>query len=379
MPLRSQPRPPAYAQQPLSDPAPRPDRAAAAAGSEPGRLAFLDGQASDGGDPQLLRQHLEQLGLSCSGLAAVPHQSPFRLRANLVRCGDLTLLASAHTALAIRLYCEVDSLLVVVPYGGQAELSCRGETVSLWSGSGPALLPSGSVAIHSDAFNSVILRANRLRLQLSLESLLGSDGSSLSLAEISHSPTLFTADDPLQAELVQQLQRALQLLDAPHLLRAGLLASLALDELIYRILAALVANTSPGPLPLIDLAIGSDQAAVRDQIIEDLIAWIQANLHRPLSLAALEERTAYSRRSLQYAFKRRFGCSPMHWIRQQRLHQALRQLQHPERDTSVRKVAQACGYSHLSGFGRDFRNQFNRRASDVLRQARQQQRPAPDC
>lgn len=335
-------------------------------------LAFLADDAVIGRHPQFLRQQLQRLGLAISAICKSSAEQGFCQRSSLVRCGDLILLASAHTPVSIKALNDDDGVVVILPYGGQAEVSSQSQHFLLESTAEMAYLPGGNLQISSREFSSVIFRIDRLRLQTTTQSLMAAHGSIPQLGEDLQIARVFGADSEFSAALVLQLRRTVQMLDLACLQASGLLEALQLDELIYRILAELVGLQSHrdpkagGPDPF-----SGRPTAMRDQILEDLIAWIHANLHRPIDLTELEQRSAYSRRSLQYTFKRRFGCSPMHWIRQQRLQRALSQLQHPEADTSVRQVAEACGYVHLSAFGRDFRNQFDLRASEVLRQARQ--------
>jgi AraC-like DNA-binding protein len=78
----------------------------------------------------------------------------------------------------------------------------------------------------------------------------------------------------------------------------------------------------------------------------------------------------YSRRALHYAFRARFDCSPMQWVRQQRLALALDRLQNPLQGESVLGVALACGYRSLSQFSVDFQKTYQRKPSEVLRRGR---------
>lgn len=104
--------------------------------------------------------------------------------------------------------------------------------------------------------------------------------------------------------------------------------------------------------------------------LDALTAWIDANLNQPIDLGTLEEQAGCSRRTLQYHFRRRFDCTPMQWVRRQRLEQALQRLQRPALLDSVWSVAQIVGYTNLSAFSRDFRQHHGLRPSDVLRSAR---------
>jgi len=108
----------------------------------------------------------------------------------------------------------------------------------------------------------------------------------------------------------------------------------------------------------------------REAILEDLLAWIRANSHRPLHLAELEQRSGYSDRSLRNAFQARFGCPPKQWIRQTRMESARQRLLDPGPDDSISTIARDHGYQHVSQFSRDFRCVFGQRPSLLMRQAR---------
>ena len=105
-------------------------------------------------------------------------------------------------------------------------------------------------------------------------------------------------------------------------------------------------------------------------LIDELVDWIHAHCHQPISLSELERRSHYSRRSLQYAFKTRFGCGPMQYLRRQRLWLARQQLTLPGTDSSVGAVARSCGYLSLASFSRDFQRRFGIAPSRLLAQRR---------
>jgi AraC-like DNA-binding protein len=92
-----------------------------------------------------------------------------------------------------------------------------------------------------------------------------------------------------------------------------------------------------------------------------------------INLTQLEQRSGYSRRSLQLVFQQRFGCGPIQWIRRQRLEQARQALLHPEPDDSVGRIAARYGFSSLAVFSREFSNHFGLRPSELLREGLSQQ------
>lgn len=103
---------------------------------------------------------------------------------------------------------------------------------------------------------------------------------------------------------------------------------------------------------------------------QELLNWLLAHLHDPISLSDMEKRSHFSRRSLQYAFKQHFGCGPIQWLRQQRLTKAKAMLGDPLCQLSLREVSQSCGYLSQASFSRDFFARYGERPSDALRRFR---------
>ncbi len=108
----------------------------------------------------------------------------------------------------------------------------------------------------------------------------------------------------------------------------------------------------------------------RQREIRSLMAWMQANLHRSLSLTDIEQHCFYGRRAIQDGFKAEVGCGPMQWLRRQRLESACQLLQDPVDSLTVTQVAQRCGYINLSAFSRDFSSHFGVSPRQLQRQVR---------
>lgn len=106
-----------------------------------------------------------------------------------------------------------------------------------------------------------------------------------------------------------------------------------------------------------------------DKRLDRLLDYITLHLAEPLPLRVLEVESHYSRRSLHYAFKERFGCSPMQWIRQQRMELALQSLRNARPGETVGSVALRCGYRSPSRFRIDFERTYGWKPSAVLRGA----------
>lgn len=176
---------------------------------------------------------------------------------------------------------------------------------------------------------------------------------------------------PLQTQPGPDRQRMAVLLQLLELCRSqgpggeGLMMAIQIDRAIERLLALLVCG------PLLQASLSNPAGSPRDsraEILDSLIRWIRDNLHRPIQLEELARVSGYSQRSLRNLFQERFGCSPVQWMRRERLSLARDQLLEPEPNTCVSSVAEAVGYRHLSQFSRDFQQCHGLRPSEVLRE-----------
>ena len=85
------------------------------------------------------------------------------------------------------------------------------------------------------------------------------------------------------------------------------------------------------------------------------------------SATELAEQLAVSPRHLRRLFVRHFGCTPVLWLREERLQAALRLL---PAAASVKEVAHALAFRHTSHFCRDFRARFGYRPSELVNTTR---------
>jgi len=169
-------------------------------------------------------------------------------------------------------------------------------------------------------------------------------------------------DDSRGSAILDALFRFFGFVESVLQLQATVPEILRLDDLLVRQLLLLL---MPG------LAEGSRFAlspSTQESWFGQLLDWMDANCHRALSLSELEERSSHGRRSLQHAFKERFGCGPMQWLRRRRLHKARQLLLEAlPANTKVQQVSLACGYISFSSFCRDYRREFGCTAAEDLR------------
>ena len=250
---------------------------------------------------------------------------------------------------------------------GSATYLVDGQDLPLSPAQPLMLSPGCEYRFSVDDYNGLAFHFNMGRLQETAAAIAGPAVSPRRFAVHFESPRLIAMDEGRRQRLLRLLRRELALLDDPLLQEGPELSHLAIDDLIYRTLALLfcpelaVASDADGPV---------SRSAERERHFEELLEWIRAHLAESIRLTALEQRSGYSRRSLQLAFQQRFGCGPMQWVRRQRLEQARQALLNPREGDSVSEIAARHGFRNLSMFSRDFTAHFGLRPSDLLRDAR---------
>jgi AraC-like DNA-binding protein len=104
--------------------------------------------------------------------------------------------------------------------------------------------------------------------------------------------------------------------------------------------------------------------------LDELVDYIRSNRAVPLTMADLERLSHYSTRHLTTLFRERFQCTPMQFVRRQRLELAMERLTAPQPGDTVIRIARECGYRHAANFCVDFQREFASKPSDVLRLSR---------
>lgn len=184
-------------------------------------------------------------------------------------------------------------------------------------------------------------------------------------------PLLIGPDRSGWDELGEGLNRLLALFEVLEGIDLRLATRLGLDASLEGLVAMLLLASASGP-EAVNLAEATGPMPQRNTSFEALLSCIRSHLEEPLDLARLEGWAHTSRRSLQVVFQDRLGCTPMQWVRQERLNLALQRLKHPTQHDTVASIASTCGYPSPSRFSADFRRRYRLPPSALLRKGRRQ-------
>ncbi len=268
--------------------------------------------------------------------------------------GGLTLSAIAHTPIRTRV--SSDELTFFLPVdGGPIQSTVNDEYIACAVGEAALLAPEGDRIGTGESRSIVAATLDRRRLLKTARAMTGDGALRLDWQR----PTVL----PLAAagiNLDLMIRSACRMLDACNLNGAAA-ASLGIDETIYRAVSAMLLRDrlfAPAEKPPVRPGV--------DRRLELACQYIMAHLESRIALTDLEVVSGLSTRALQYGFQNRFGCSPVTWIRNERLNAARSRLLLGGEGMTVTEVALSFGFSGLSAFSRYYLERFGEKPSETL-------------
>jgi AraC-like DNA-binding protein len=291
---------------------------------------------------------------------------PFLNRSGCIRLADLTLLSTWGSAIDGEVEQKCEAQLVLPYFAGTNHFHIDGQSYTF---RGSCLfIPAARtrIRLHCTTCSGIIISFPPDSLLPVAHAIAGPGFDGLVLrAALERTAILNRRIDPRRDRLQRLLMEALGFVERTMAIGGEVNPILRLDDLIRRLIVLLLLPDLLEMPPLV-----SPQA---DPFVhQDLVDWLLAHLEEPISLSDMEKRSSYSRRSLQYAFKQRYGCGPMQWLRQQRLAKAKALLEQPTAHRSLGQVAQACGYLSQTSFSRDFLARYGERPSRLQRRCHDQ-------
>ena len=331
-------------------------------------LVFHDRQAVIDRDPQALASRLAQHYALLDFGPRTSRCPAFMHRSSTATAGSLLLSCGYTSPIQGTVGERCGSGSINICFAGGSSYQLDGRILEI-SPQRPLFFAPGQEYRYSvDHFNGMAFDVELGRLQATAAAMAGQAVPPRRYGGNQLHPQVLSRGRQDSDALLDLLQRAFTLLDVQDSAAplAGFWPHLPIDDLIYRTLclllfprlAALLEDPDPGP-------------TTRQRLLDELLEWILAHLDQPISLTQLEQRSGYSRRSLQVAFQQRFNCGPIQWIRRQRLEQARQALLRAEPEELVGAIASRFGYGSLTVFSREFRMTYGMRPSDLMRRARQ--------
>jgi AraC-like DNA-binding protein len=225
-------------------------------------------------------------------------------------------------------------------------------------------LPPAPMHLENDITSGVALNIHPEALLRTALTMAGPEGLPAERMRVFQQPRLLRLNDPAAAHLINGLYALLLSLNQLTSLPGSDLTQLRFDDVMLRMAVLLL---QPELQPVESLPKPPMPSAAARGKLETLVEWIEAHLEGPIGLSDLEQQVHWSRRTLQYAFRDAYGCSPMQWVRRRRLHRAMRRLMNPRPGDTVTGIGRSVGFANAVAFSRDFRRQYGCTPSSVFR------------
>jgi len=286
--------------------------------------------------------------------------------------GDIGLVSVQGSPLAMSIKPVNSHCMLALPSSGWGHYQMDDHQVDNTAGQSVAFIPAKGWRLVNDATGGTLVQFQEQALLRRMQAI-APELKLVDAAVLLKSPFAIQIDNERAQQHYRMLLGALQMVDMSYCYGGtDPDPMLRLDDLILRCVALLI-----NPLLADQDEHFSSKISQRDlhKTILNLMEWMKANLHTPISLSEIEQQAGYGRRAIQQGFKAEVGCGPMQWLRKQRLYLAYDKIKAADLALTVGQVATSCGYLNLASFSRDFRECFDVSASTMLRNVRRGQTP----
>ena len=134
-------------------------------------------------------------------------------------------------------------------------------------------------------------------------------------------------------------------------------------DMEFDIVAALVTALQPGP----PADTTSPEPTIRARAIRTALDYIEHHADEPPSVQDICRVSGVSWRTLDYAFRDRFGVTPKQYLQATRLKRVKREIFYSDPESTILEIAARWGFWHMGQFARDYRRQFGELPSETAR------------
>ena len=318
-------------------------------------LAFGERDIPEGTDIREFCDRMKTVISSLNYYDPIGDSAAFRHKSCVATINGMKLIACAHTPVLVDAG-DTRNITLKIPCFGGCISTIEGRHYRWSPSEGAMFIPAMARSGHSSIRSMVVIDLDITRLQETTRAMLGLSDNDIDLGL--HIARVL----PMQTDgigFAEAFRHLCQLIDTFHG-ETTTLEFLGIDDMLYRYIIMML---NPLRFGLTGL---SKQVNFGRRSIDAACGYMQSCLDSRVTLTDLERISGLSARSLQYAFQTRFGCTPMQWLRQQRLMAAQNKLAAPQQGDTVTSIAFSCGYTSLSAFAADYRKEFGKLPSATL-------------
>lgn len=310
-------------------------------------------------DVQLFGDRMGKVVTSLQAYEAIGPSKNFRQKSATANINGLRLTAGVCTPVRIEVSDNSDATLMI-PLAGRCTTLVGTKRWEWAAGENGLFLPSIARGGYCGTRSALLLDVQLPRLQAAARAMLGRDACA-------------TMDFRLHEErkvalIANGVDFGAALMGLCSVINAvegnmHVAEALMLDDQFYRLMALML---HPG------LTEGENAKRVESSsgALANVCDFVISRLGAPIGLSDMELVSGLSRRSLQYAFLKQYGCTPMQWVREQRLLEVHRLLRKAGPAQTVTSIALKCGFANVGAFAGIYRKRFGELPSARLRSDR---------
>jgi AraC-like DNA-binding protein len=289
--------------------------------------------------------------------AEVKYPSSLLARGNLVQLQSISLVYGQSNSGVTIGYPEAERFRLLTTLIGKGHAAISKNAVALDTDHSCIVSPGQNVVVTTEANHECFnLRIDPGAFERKLISLLGARPS----GKLEFTPAV-NRNSPRFRQLWRLIRFFSEQIDAT----SDQLPPLVIRELEQTILVAFL-SANPHTFSHLLEREPKDTVPAHVRLAEE---FIEAHWDQAIGIESLMEATGVGARAIFKAFQQIRGYSPMAFARMVRLKHARGKLAEPNGETSVTRVAFACGFGNLGHFARDYRKAFGERPSETLARA----------
>ncbi|TCT01680.1 AraC family transcriptional regulator [Aquabacter spiritensis] len=313
-------------------------------------LAFVAPAPWEEVDAEAMSERLNTFGTARVEYRPRRTADPFRSLSAGLQVGRLRLSANSCSAVRYRVSSVAESFFII-PMDGEGETIQERRSVRWRAGEGGAFISRADAVGFSTRRSVLGVIIDEAEIAALARHMLNGD----------HRPPDLRVSQPLAFgrggfRFDVLFRRLLAAIDG-CVQEPTVLARSGLDDAFHR---AIVMWMQP------EAFLAAAERMPRRPRVDDVCDYILANLDKKLTLTMLESVGGLSPRVLQYAFREKFGCSPMQWVRDRRLEAVRTHILNESAEVSISTIASQY-FSNLGEFSQKYKAHFGELPSETRR------------
>lgn len=247
---------------------------------------------------------------------------------------------------------------LIIPLFGRGDLTANGNKLQWQASHSAVFLPNCGGNSQSTDRSVLMIDLDLRKLESVVQGMLGMSPCSAPIVNLELPREIKLQAGKISFEAV--FRKLAHLLDH-YSLHPELLNQSGMEDSLYRNIAMML-----DPKLFLDDSSVIPSQAFTSRLLDQVCQYVQAHLRDPITLTDLERVSCMSRRKLHYSFLHHYGCTPMQWVRAERLKLAQSRLNRAIPGDTVSKIALEYGFTKPFTFSNYYLKQFGELPSSTL-------------